>query len=311
MFSLQTYLDNMDRFRVSEEKVAFVINPVSGGLDKKELTGTFAEALNVAPESLKILETTGDNDESLIRNFVEENNPEAVFAVGGDGTVNLVSKVLMNSSVLMGIIPLGSANGLATDLEIPDDPVEALMLMETGATRKIDLIRIDEEHISVHISDIGLNAKIVKRYNEEKSRGMPGYARQFFREIRSAKPGKFAFEINGKQFRKKAHMVVVANASRYGTGARINPSGRIDDGRFEVCIFKRYPWWAIFKMLAYFVLGKLHELEYVDVFHCERARIENRSRYVFQVDGEPMGDREQIEPEIIPAALEVFVPSRS
>src|SRR5215217_6128806 len=101
---------------MEKNNVMLVVNPISGGVDKAKLIGQvshYAKYLNV---NLYCIETTGVDDLQNIREYYTQYNPERVIIAGGDGTIKLVAEALEQQDPLFAILPVGSANGLATDL---------------------------------------------------------------------------------------------------------------------------------------------------------------------------------------------------
>ena len=290
-----------------KKKILFVINPIAGRTDKTsfiESIPLFASENNVVYE---LFYSTGKNDIENLRQKIKEFDPEIIAAVGGDGTCNLVGSAIVNSDKIMGIIPSGSANGMANELNIPKNPDQALAIMINGCVRTIDTIVINNK-ICLHISDIGLNARIIKRFEEEKIRGMWGYVKQFLKEILFYKSSRFIFSNKDIKFRKKALVVAIANASRYGTGAVINPVGKINDGKFEVCIVKPYPFWAIFIMTLAIFLGYLDKIKYADIRSYTKIKIINKKNKPLHIDGEIIEIANVIEAQINPLSLKILVP---
>ncbi len=292
------------------EKILFIVNPVSGGKEKELFYRKIKELEKKYNYTYQVFETTGKNDTQKIKEKLSAFAPDKAIAVGGDGTCNMLASVLMKTSVVMGIIPFGSANGLATEFKIPGNIEQAVKIISTGVKQEIDIVTINNRHISLHISDIGFNAKIVKRYEQRSVRGMWGYARQFGRELFMSKPHKYVFETGKGSFKRKAHMVAIANSREYGTGAIINPLGKINDGKFEICIFKPYPFWAIFRFIYAFFAGTLHRLRYVEILSFKEIKIRNRDRETLQIDGEPIGEIDTINVGIKPDTLTVVIPAK-
>lgn len=292
----------------NQQKILFVINPISGDIDKNHLKDRiqfFAAKQNF---SYRIFYTTGENDPALIKEIISEFKPTKVISVGGDGTCNLVGKILLNSTIQMGIIPLGSANGLAKELMIPQTLDEALQIVVDGTPKTIDVLKVNEDYISLHLSDIGVNAKVVARFEKDNVRGFWGYAKHFIKELQVAKPLKFKLIMENQCLYKKAYMVVLANASNYGTGASINPEGKLDDGQFEVVLIRPYSFWQTIKMVIPFFTRKLHLLDYVSIYNCKKVKIINHKKQIVQVDGEVIGRLEEVNVEIIPQSLQVLAP---
>ena len=293
----------------------FVINPISGGRDKN----LFIELMNNVCNKDKILydiyETSGKNDKEKIIRRIRSQSPKVVVAAGGDGTCNLVAKSILASGVsaTLGIVPLGSANGLATELGISNEPEEAIQVLLTGKEKRLDALQINNKHLCLHLSDLGLNAKIVKEFekNNGDDRGMFGYFKQLISELVNLEPKTFQIQTSKKKFTLEAHMVAIANASKYGTGAILNPRGRVGDGKFEICIIKPFPAIAIVPITIKFFNGNIEESEYFEIFSCKKVTIINKGKATLQVDGEIIGSPSRVTAQIYPNAFRVLVPRES
>ncbi|MFP4059921.1 MAG: diacylglycerol/lipid kinase family protein, partial [Bacteroidales bacterium] len=236
----------------------FVLNPISGNFDKEDLRKWLKDYATKNSLEFWFHETTGSGEEAaLLTGSIEKYKPSCLVAVGGDGTVNLVAKVAKEVKIPIGIFPMGSANGLATELDIPFNREEALDVVLHGAIIRIDILNINKREIVLHLCDVGLNARVIKRFEKAVIRGFIGYMGQYFKELFDVKTTRFMLIVNGQKFKTKAIMVVIANASKYGTGAIINPPGKINDGSFEVIFIKPYPFWYIFKLIVVFFTGTL------------------------------------------------------
>lgn len=103
-------------------------------------------------------------------------------------------------------------------------------------------------------------------------------------------------------------MITFANARRYGTGAFVNPHGRIDDGQFEVCIFKPWPRWYFFWLAILSFSGRLDESRYVKILSVTEARVEADSPLPLQIDGELYGETKEVMVEMVDEKVRVWVP---
>ncbi len=292
----------------NQQKILFVINPVSGNADKNNLESDISRLMSEENQPFEIYYTSGVDDKEKISALIKENNPAKVAVLGGDGTCNLVAQTLMHSNISMGIIPFGSANGLATELNLPANLSESLKIIIKGKTQKIDVLRFNNEFISLHIGDIGLNASVVKRFEQGKIRGFWGYGKYYIGEIGKAKPAKFQLEFNNKIKKKKAVMIAIANAARYGTGAVINPDGKPDDGYLEIIVVRPQKLIHFLGIVASVFTGKIHTLNYVDIYSCREVLIRNYEKKIVQVDGEVIGHPSEVYVETLPRALQVIVP---
>ena len=90
---------------------------------------------------------------------------------GGDGTLKIVATALLNTNILLGVLPAGSANGMARELGIPPSIAGALAVLVTGEQKPLDVISVNDGDLCLHLSDIGLNAQLVKQYEQNNLRG--------------------------------------------------------------------------------------------------------------------------------------------
>ena len=288
-------------------KVLFVINPKSGKRDPGNLEATISEESRKQGFEFLIYRLHREGNEENILAEIEEYSPEVVAVAGGDGTVNFLARLLKNTGIALLIIPLGSANGMAKELGIGNRIDLALSLISNGIRKAIDVLTINGE-ICVHLADVGLNARVVKRFDQDPKRGIWTYTRHLFNEIFLIKKYRFYIRQDGIDIVRKAVSLTFANASKYGTGAVINPVGRVDDGKFELVIIKPFPRIKLLSIALKMFLGTLQTSEYVEVISCKRATIRTAKSTTLQVDGEVLGKTREIEVDIIPRSLIVLVP---
>ncbi|NJN24617.1 MAG: diacylglycerol kinase family lipid kinase [Cyclobacteriaceae bacterium] len=307
---------------MSSPTYLFVVNPISGGHDKAPLFRYIDEEVKQKGLGCHIFTTTGKDDESKLAELVEKSRPEVMVAVGGDGTLLLVAKVAKNSPIKIGLMPLGSANGMSRELAIPKIPDIKLSLNQTerfdaawniirkGHVREIDLLEINDQHYSLHLSDIGLNAKIVKRFEAEKIRGYFGYARLLFKELRQKKKVHYQLVADNKTYKGKAYMIVIANATMYGTGAVINPVGKLSDGLFEICLLRQASIITMLRALSSIFKPDLRQRkDLLQIISCRKAQIQLRKPETLQVDGEVIGEVSNVSVRIMPKMLKMITPN--
>ena len=287
-------------------KILFVINRKSGSDHSDELESGIRKTAMDSGIKDELLFLSGDGDKKKIKDKIDSFKPGIVVAAGGDGTVNLVASVISGLNIKLGIIPLGSANGLAFEFGIPEKPEDALKLIFDGTAKPLDIIRINNNHISLHLSDVGINARIVKEFQKEDKRGFMSYVKHFFKEMLKP-PRTFACSVrtDEKVFTHKAHMVIIANASNYRTGANINPGGKTDDGKFEVVIIRPYSRWKWRTFIGAFT-GTFDKKPHIKVYECTSAVINVNPAQDFQIDGEPLGKYEEIKATIEKHALSLI-----
>lgn len=242
-----------------------------------------------------------------LKDHIKNCKAKKVVAVGGDGTVTMVAKLIAETDKALGILPAGSANGMAKELNIPEDIEAALSIIENGIISPCDAIKINGKEICLHLSDIGMNAQLIKYFDEGKLRGKWGYARVILKTLLRSKKMQLSISSKGKEIVTQAFMVVLANASKYGTGAVINPEGVIDDGEFEVVVVRKLSFKELLKML--YKPGKF-DSDKIEIFHATAIKIRTRKKVHFQIDGEYMGKVNAIEADILRHYIDVILPAK-
>ncbi len=286
-------------------KLLFVINPVSGGKDKSDYKRAIHAFCLEADHTADLLELTGKDDKARLHERVLAFGPDRVVAVGGDGTVKLVAEQVVGTSTPMGILPAGSANGMAIELIIPLGVNDALDVVTNGQIRRLDTICIGENDTCLHLSDIGMNAQLVKYYQQNNWRGKLGYARGVVRVLLNRRLLDVNIDVGEQTICRTAIMVVLANARRYGTGAVINPDGDPGDGLFEVVIVRRL---SVRGFLALFWPNQPADPTIVEIVSTKAVHITTRRKAYFQVDGEYRGRVNDVRAEIRPGQLQMLVP---
>src|SRR5690554_5161942 len=280
-----------------DKRLLLIINPISGSIqDKTETVAQIREILEEHQFQLRVWETTGEDDQEKIRELILENQYDAVLVGGGDGTVKMVAKVILDLEQRIGIIPLGSANGLATSLAISSLD-EAIAAVTEGEEISMDAIRINGE-LSLHLSDFGFNASLIKKFEDGGERGMMSYFKSSLAQLFDIQPYRFEITLDNKTESISAKMLVIANGNKYGTGALINPMGKMDDGVFEIIALDPAGFEDIIKISIALFRGNLNEMESVRIWNASKATVKNLDKADFQIDGELLGKVEEVTIEV-------------
>lgn len=283
----------------------FAINPVSGGRDKTPWEDGIRQYFTDSPHTVHQLYLNGETDDEAVRQQIAQHRPDRVVALGGDGTIRMVAQQLLGTQIPMGILPAGSANGMARELGLPPDVEGSLDILVNGQPKPIDVISVNDGDICLHLSDIGLNARVVKHYEQNNWRGMFGYLRAVLKALRVRRPLQVKINVGDECVQRVAFMVVLANARMYGTGAVINPDGDLSDGKFEVVIFRRLSIWEIIKLFWQY---RPFDPKQIEIYPATSVTIETHRKAYFQVDGEYRGRISRLDAHIRPGALTVLVP---
>ena len=285
-------------------KLLFVINPVSGNsnVDWKQEIETYFKDKNF---TLDFFILPKKIEKKELKTYLLNSKAEKVIAVGGDGTITLIANILLNGKIPLGILPAGSANGMAKEFGISLQPQEAIEVVDKGKITACDSITINDQMACIHLSDIGLNAQLIKYFDEGKLRGKLGYAKVVLKTLWQTQKIMVEMETADEKIKREAFMIVLANASKYGTGAVINPQGSVNDGFFELVIVKRINFLTTLKML---VNPGPYNPKHIEIFKCRSVNIQTKHKVPFQIDGEYMGKVKNIKAEIAPKSLDMILP---
>ncbi|VXB06136.1 Diacylglycerol kinase [Flavobacterium sp. 9AF] len=283
-----------------------VVNPISGDRDKTTLVTQIRDFAQEIQQEIIVYETTGTEDEVAIQKLYQEHQPVRVLIAGGDGTIKMVGEALEQEDVIFGIIPAGSANGLSIDLNLPTTVEENIKIAFQNDYIAIDMVEINGKK-SLHLSDLGLNALLVKNYENSDTRGKLGYALQVITTLTEADDEPFEVDIKTTEgeLHTNAKMIVIANSQKYGTGVTINPNGKINDGKFEIVVLKSLDVFTIGKIVTGNILSNTEE---VSIFSTDQAVITTHKKISFQIDGEYCGEEDELKVGILPAQMKVAVP---
>ena len=288
-------------------KLLFVVNPISGGVDKEPFLKEANKICHKYGVTFEVFKTTGKNDEDRLSEIIKDFIPDKIASVGGDGTTLFTAIALLESEIPMGIIPLGSANGMAAELYVNLDPVEALRdLIMSEVIAGLDMVVVNDEHYTIHIGDVGVNAGIVNSYEKDKNRGMITYAKYFIEELSKLKPFDVIIRSNGQEYHESCLMLGICNARKYGTGVPLNVSGNPMDGKFELVAVNKID--ANTLLLA--GLAKFDE-KFLDsqsskVIEVESAQIEFDQPRLLQLDGEVIGEFKELDVRILKGAVQLI-----
>jgi YegS/Rv2252/BmrU family lipid kinase len=299
-------MKNPEKTVVNRLRILFILNRRSGNRNLNDLIEQINQKSNTYPFAYHIYFL-----ESFVKDSIQQEinrfKPDIIAVAGGDGSINLMAGILAGSKIPLAIIPFGSANGMAKDLDIPLNVGESMDVLLGGAIKTIDLIRINDR-ICIHLADIGLNARVVKRFEKDLSRGLLTYAKHLIEEMFFLKNYIFHIVYDGQKIRRKGVSITFANASKYGTGAIINPGGQIDDGKFELVLVKPFPRIKLFSIAWKMFSNKLHTSDYVEIFSCKKAVVYSNKKTTLQIDGEVIGKVKEIRLEILEKVLRLIVP---
>jgi diacylglycerol kinase (ATP) len=290
-------------------KVHAIWNPRAGVAARRAL-----HALELERSPFKeavVRETTGPGDARIFAAEAVAQGADIVLSMGGDGTANEAAGGLLGSDVPLGVVPVGSGNGLARALGIPLEPARALAALAAGARRRMDVGFVNEKPF-LNVAGVGFDAVVGWAFHmagrNGGRRGILTYVRMSFALVRSYKATPLVLEAESERIEATPFVLVVANGPQYGAGALINPGARLDDGRFEIVVFEDARLPEIVWNAPRLFLGSLARSRRYRKFEASRAVITPSVAVEHHRDGEPEPETGRLEITLRPRALSVLVP---
>ncbi len=234
------------------QRVRLILNPASGNERGEQLAATIRSRVENAGAAELDLCTTGSAEDAV--NWAAEAAADGygiVLAAGGDGTVTGVAHGIRKAGTdtIIGIIPLGTGNGLARILNIPMDPVQAVASLAKGRTVAVDAMDVpSHDATSLLFLGAGLDAEINRDADaDNKSRlGFMAYVQAAFSNLSGRRNHDVRLTLNGEEQQLQAHTVSIFNATRLQLfGAPVGPDAHPHDGVAEVAVLTSPGLWAV------------------------------------------------------------------
>ncbi|HOY94160.1 MAG TPA: diacylglycerol kinase family protein [Catalimonadaceae bacterium] len=291
-------------------KIALVINPKAGTIRSKDaLIQAFGKkASELLPlDEFRIFPTQHAGHATILAKQCAENGFDICIAAGGDGTMNEVACGLTGSQTALGIVPLGSGNGLARHLKISLDPVTAFTQMLLGTSQQMDVGLVNGRKFFL-ASGIGFEGVVSHRFAGKTKRGFLQYILSSAETFFQFKPIKVTGLADGTRLSSTVFTLTMANGSEYGNGAIISPGSQVDDGLLQLIRIRPFPVWSSITIFFRLMTGNLEGSQYFDSLGFKRLRIDSDISLKGHIDGEPVEFGQFIETEIIPKGIWVRHP---
>jgi YegS/Rv2252/BmrU family lipid kinase len=239
---------------------------------------------------------------------------DLVLAVGGDGTVNEVALGLQGSPATLGLVPVGSGNGLARGLLVPLRPDAALQVVEDGVACPLDVGLVNGRPF-LNVAGVGLDADVGAAFQARGERGgrrgvLP-YVLLAARRALHYRARRWTVEADGQAWSGRALFLVFANGRQYGAGAVIAPGARLDDGVIDLVIVEDTSVASLLFNWPRLFTGSIERYRPYRRLAVTRAVVTGDGPFIHHRDGEPMPEAGSLELGVTPRALNVLVPRRT
>jgi len=233
-----------------------------------------------------------------------------VLVAGGDGTVRAATEGLAHTGVPLGIIPQGTGNLLARNLDLPQGEAEALDVALTGADRVLDLGRLDDGTAFAVMAGIGFDA-LMMRESPEKLKSVVGWPAYLVGGARSLRHRRLHVTLrldDAPPRQAVVRTVLVGNVGKLQGGLELLPDAAPDDGALDVALVSpRSPKdWVVLVVRG---LIRRHRTDHrLELLCCRRIEVRARRSEARQVDGDLIDDGRGFTAQVEPGAVVVRVP---
>jgi diacylglycerol kinase (ATP) len=231
---------------------------------------------------------------------------DLVVVAGGDGTIGTVAEELLGSETALGILPLGSVMNIPRMLGLPRDIDAAADVLADGVVRAVDVGRAGDQTF-YEAGSVGMHAAMF-RYAQQFDRGdYAAILRTIWVAIRY-RPARMTIKLDDEIVRTRALMVTASNGPYTGIGMTVAPDARLDDGAFDVRVFRGFSKPELLRHLVSIAFGRRAYSPHVSTHRSARVRIESASPLPCRADSHDMGST-PIEFTVMARALRVVVPT--
>ena len=272
----------------------YFINPISGTKNKEALLKLVEERTKKEKIPYQILHTNASGDYIYLKEKIGKEKITDIIICGGDGTVNQIAGSLINVDVNIGIIPMGSGNGLALAAGIPRKATTALDIIFKGKASYIDSFYINST-FSCMLCGLGFDALVAHEFAKHPSRGLSTYVKVSLKNFFKAAFYPFIIEANNTTIRSDAFFISIANSNQFGNNFTIAPKASLSDGLLDIVIVnKMSKLRLVYSILKQIRRGKVEQTSAkkfhqkdIQYFQTKSLEIKNPLAAPLHIDGDP------------------------
>ncbi|MBV9216287.1 MAG: sphingosine kinase [Acidobacteria bacterium] len=296
-----------------EKSVAVIVNANSGSGSDEKHAEQIRDAFRAVGLSAEIFVAKRGEDLVKLAHGSVKSEASVIAAGGGDGTVSVIASAIAGTDKLMGVLPLGTLNHFAKDLDLPSELPDAAKVIAEGATAEIDLGSVNGRTF-INNSSIGLYPRIVRRREMQQSLGRGKWAAAAWAALKVLRLSHFLtvkIVADDAVLMRRTPFVFVGNNDYDMDLYNIGRRPRLDRGKLSVYFLRRGGRWGVIVMLLKTMIGRLKQWEDFEALQTTSLTIESKKKQLFvAIDGEVTTFGTPLEYKILPGALRVIVPRR-
>lgn len=291
------------------KNIAFIINPISGGVNKRKMPKQIEKELDHTHwlENIIFTEYAGHATE-LARQYAKMGF-DAVVAVGGDGTVNEVASGLRDTNTALGIIPCGSGNGFARHIGMSMRFSRAIEQINRGEIISADYGMVND-HPFFCTCGVGFDAMVADQFATAGTRGMKTYMQKILKDLFSYQPETYTIHGDGIDLNPQAFLITFANANQWGNDAYIAPQASIQDGKMDIAILSKFPLIVAPGLALKLFTKSLDKGMFVTTIQAKEVTVLRGEAGPMHADGEPLQMPQELHIRIVEDGLKLLVEKR-
>ena len=288
-----------------------IINSSSGPAKDNDAGKRLRDILQARELNWQVYSARDGGELSTLAQMAAESDADVVIAGGGDGTLNTVASHLSGTGKTFGVLPLGTLNHFAKDLNIPLDLDAAVDNIAAGNTTTVDVGEINSR-IFLNNSSIGLYPKVVAQRDAQREYGRPkwlAFVSALFRTLRQYVAFRVYVTANGKRFTRRTPILFVGNNEYQIEGRSLGARRCLDTGRLCLYVLHNTGPWGLIKFALRALLGRAWRIKDFDALQAREIDVGiKRKKTRVALDGEVVMMETPLRYRIRKAALKVIVP---
>ncbi|AWL09115.1 YegS/Rv2252/BmrU family lipid kinase [Aquirufa nivalisilvae] len=282
--------------------IHFIYNPNSGSKSNASKKQMLQKLEKIENSQVHLTQYAGHAHDLALK--AVQNGAQKVVAIGGDGTIHEIASALIGTNTALGIIPIGSGNGLARHLGIHLSFSKALQQVIQGNEILIDVAFWNKDAFFC-TAGIGFDAEVAHQFAKGEKRGLINYIRSSFKSVLQYQPIQI---LQKDETREDVFSMTFANANQFGNNAFISPYSNLQDGNFEVVKVEPLTIWESAQLGISLFLKNISQHKKVSIQSYQRYDFSVPIGTLYHMDGENLQTKELHHTiKIIPKFLRVIL----
>ncbi|MGQ8869590.1 diacylglycerol/lipid kinase family protein [Myroides sp. TSA_177.3] len=267
--------------------IHFIVNPISGK-GKHNITEEHIRTFFPSEKYNVVVHLTTHKKHAIeLTKLALTQGASIVVACGGDGTIHEVATELVHKDVLFGVVPVGSGNGLASNLSIPKDIDKALEVIQRQSVVAMDVGVLNGEYFFSNMG-FGIDATIIEQYEKSGKRKLGSYIRAALNSAQHYQAKQMRVTYNGVTKEVNPLLLFISNSNEMGYNMSLTPQASLTDGLLDYLMVPKI---GILKQLTfglYVLLKKTEKFRRTDYVQTTKIEVEikHSPKNGAQIDGE-------------------------